>query len=265
MSGQCPDKPRDGGVVHRSGQPELVSAVPVDRVTPPVVDLDPEVVESVYSVLDAITTASSLPVSTPVNVGASTSAAGPEELAISAKEVVPPSQPGDVARSPLRNSKNSTVGSKRRRSPRSRSVSPVLKDRRRDKSPWGHVISSEDDTSGRGDDDDFSFDSDVASGWMRDLAKAASLPIPDDDGDELLDPVMDDDFVDIPSTLIAPNLPCIMQERQHFPSEPEHTQASEESAFFKKFFLQNPHIIVGTWFKLSLFKLPLFSRLRLSL
>ena len=237
MSGQCPDKPRDAGVVHRTGQPELVPAVPVDQVIPPVVDLDPEVVESVNSVLDAITTASSLPVSTPVNVGASTSAAGPEELVISAKEVVPPSQRGDVAKSPLRNSKNSIVGSKRRRSPRSRSVSPVLKDRRRDKSPWGHVISSsEDDTSGRGDDDDFSFDSDVASGWMRDLAKAASLPIPNDDGDELLDRVMDDDFVDTPSTLIAPNLPCITQERQHFSSEPEDTQASEESAFIKKIF-----------------------------
>ena len=40
---------------------------------------------------------------------------------------------------------------------------------------------------------DFLFDSDVANSWMRDLAKAASLPVPD--GDELSEAVMDDGFV----------------------------------------------------------------------
>ena len=49
--------------------------------------IDSEVVESVNSVIDVITAASSLPVPTPVNVSALTSVVG-VEMAIPAEEVV---------------------------------------------------------------------------------------------------------------------------------------------------------------------------------
>ncbi len=115
---------------------------------------------------------------------------------------------------------------------RSRSRSPV-KEGWRDRSPQGTELSTDELSS---DIDDFSFDSDLATSLAKEIIRAENVPLPIDDDRDLMDPVTDKTILDPPSTQFTPNLPCDTQERQKFPSEPEHTQASEETRVIAQFF-----------------------------
>ena len=152
---------------------------------------------------------------TPVNVGATTSVAGADEgksceddgtspsLPASESHVVVPTdttsrQEAKVEKKPSKQSIPFTkrgqakARSGRRKTRRSRSRSPI-KDRRRDKSPWGTELSTDESSS---DVDDFSFDSDLAATLTHKTITPENLPLPEGDDGNLLDPQTDNSNTD---------------------------------------------------------------------
>ncbi len=163
---------------------------------------------------------------TPVNVGVTTSVAGADEaksceddrtsppLPASESQVVVPKAPishqqakvegqlPDPREQPCKQSIPFTkrgqakVRSGRHRTRRSRSRSPI-KDRRRDKSPWGTELSTDESSS---DVEDFSFDSDLAATLTQEIITPENLPLPEGDDGNLLDPQTDNLNTDTPLT-----------------------------------------------------------------
>ncbi len=207
---------------------------------------------------------------TPVNVGATTSVAGADKgksceddgtspsLPASESHVVVPKdttsrQEAKVEKKPSKQSIPFTkrgqakARSGRRKTRRSRSRSPI-KDRRRDKSPWGTELSTDESSS---DVDDFSFDSDLAATLTHETITPENLPLPEGDDGNLLDPQKDNSNTDTPLTQFTPNLPCATQERQQLVPEPEDSQASEETRGMTRFFSKKslPFLVKGMQFK----------------
>lgn len=115
---------------------------------------------------------------------------------------------------------------------RSKSRSPLRKDSRRDSSALDDVSSL---ASSSDESEDLSFDSDLHFSLHSQVLIPENVPLPIEQEHDNLDLVTDNALMDSPLTPITPNLPHSQPGSQPA-SEPEVSQASEETMFIHSIF-----------------------------